>query len=213
MLSVCCLEKYMAYPFLILGETKRKKTCFQTRFEGWPSGAFLGFLGCSTKPKASCSAGQWQKEEWSPQGLGDLTEGPWASVQWPGENPMLLATFLEGSKEQLSSKLETFSSWQYSGMYSCGCHHSSLNEKSVKPFNPDQLQRMLWRKTSGWGLRHQLWLMGERQLPSFLAQAASLSFSLYRVQVDLVGRGLWCGRSKKQLTASSWLTRSRGKGR
>ena len=40
----------------------------------------------------------------------DPAEGPWASAQWPGENPTLLATFLEGKKEQLSSKTETFSS-------------------------------------------------------------------------------------------------------
>lgn len=137
---------------------------------------------------------------------GALTEGPWASAQWPGEDSTLWVIFRwqEGAAVFESWR---FSSRQYSGMRSHGSHHSYPNENFTKQFNTEQLWRMLWGKTPRWSLHFKCWLIGRRQfLGCFLAKAASVGFSLYKVQADLgLERGLWCGHLKKHLTGHSWL--------
>lgn len=97
MLCVLSLEKYMALFFLEIAGKKRKTyppiTGFKVRV-AFRVRLFSVFGDAPLKPKPACSdwlVAKGRMDHTEPGGT--LTEGPWDSAQWPGEEPTLWATF------------------------------------------------------------------------------------------------------------------------
>ena len=111
-LCVFSLEKYLALFFLEIAGRKRKTyppiTGFKVRV-AFRVRLFSVFGDASLKPKPACS--DWlvvkgRMDHMEPGGI--LTEGPWDSPQWPGEEPTLWATFWMAEKSSCPQKLRLY---------------------------------------------------------------------------------------------------------
>lgn len=102
----------MALFFLEIGGKKRKTFSPITRFKvrvAFRVRLFSVFGGAPLKPKPACSdwlVAEGRMDHTGPRGT--LTEGPWDSAQWPGEEPTLWATFWMAEKSSCPQKLRLF---------------------------------------------------------------------------------------------------------